>query len=151
MGDLDYSTDADNMPYQDFNISKLIKHPNYTFISSYNDIALLKLDRPAVLNKFVQPACLQTQKDTDYNIGVLLVAGWGDTFHNSGRGSSQLRKAALEIVSEEYCSKVYPKDAGRLKKGIDDETQICAGSFDDEGNTCKVKIKTVVVDSIQNF
>lgn len=138
LGDLDYKTDTDNTNYQDFTISKAIKHPNYTYITSYNDIALLKLDRPAAFDEFVRPACLQTQNDVDYHAGVLMVAGWGQTQYNEGSGSSQLRKAAVEVTPQESCSDVYPKVPRGLNMGIVERLQVCAGSYDDEGNTCKV-------------
>ena len=37
---------------QDFNVAKIIKHPSYhSPIRFSNDIALLKLDKPAILNR----------------------------------------------------------------------------------------------------
>lgn len=140
LGDLNYTTNNDNTSYQDFTITKIIKHPNYTHIAHYNDIALLRLDRPAVFSDFVRPACLQTHSNFDQYSGVLIVAGWGKTQHNHRDRSSQLRKAAVEIPPLEDCRKVYTKQPRKLEEGIVDEIQICAGSYDDESNTCEVSL-----------
>lgn len=138
LGDLDYSTDSDNTRYQDFTISETIKHPNYSYVSSYNDIALLKLHIPAIFDDYVKPACLQTKNDIEFYAGALMVAGWGATQYNENVGSPQLRKAAVEVFTQESCSNIYPKAPRGLNMGIVEELQICAGSYIDESNTCKV-------------
>lgn len=142
LGDLDYKTDTDNTTYQDFTITKIIRHPNYTYTNSYNDIALLELDRAAVFGDFVRPACLQTETMVNDNNGVFMVAGWGATQYNGASGSSQLRKAAVEIVPPDTCRDVYPVVSRTLNRGIVDELQICAGTYNDEGSTCKVFVFT---------
>lgn len=141
---MDYTTDDDGSNYQDFNVSEIIKHPNYTFPSTYNDIALLKLDRPANLDKFVRPACLHFINEIDPSRGELVVAGWGKTEAFADEGSSHLRKADVELFSHDSCSKVYSKDHRKLDKGIVEELQVCAGSHVDESNTCEVNIYILV-------
>lgn len=138
LGDLDYSTNKDNASYQDFNVSKALKHPNYTYPFTYHDIALLKLDRPAIFDDFVRPACLHTKKDIDASNAELVVAGWGKTQALADEGSSSLRKAAVAIFPYDVCSQVYLQDRKKLNKGIVEEFQICAGSYVDENNTCEV-------------
>jgi Trypsin len=58
-----------------FNVKNIIMHPNYTFTSNYDDIALIELDRSAVSNKFVLPACLWPTQN--FNFDKLEAAGWG--------------------------------------------------------------------------
>lgn len=43
------------------NVAELTAHPNYKRPSKYNDIALIKLDKPVDFTPFVRPACLDTQ------------------------------------------------------------------------------------------
>lgn len=70
-----------------------------------------------------------------------MIAGWGKTQYNDReKKSSQLRKAAVEVMPLEECSRIYTNESRRLEKGIVDEIQICAGSYDDESNTCEVSV-----------
>lgn len=46
---------------QEFKIQKIIKHPDYDANHIDNDIALLKLDRPAMITPHVKLACLPDQ------------------------------------------------------------------------------------------
>ena len=48
---------------QYMNISKLIQHETYDKYRLNNDIALLKLSRPAIFNQYVQPICLPLQNE----------------------------------------------------------------------------------------
>lgn len=66
-----------------------------------------------------------------------MIAGWGAT-QFSGDGSSQLRKAEVEIMLHEYCSQYHSNDSRYLKHGLLEELQICAGSSTDGRNTCQV-------------
>lgn len=45
IGDLDLISDNDNEHLQQLNVASIIKHPDYSFRSTYNDIALIKVDR----------------------------------------------------------------------------------------------------------
>lgn len=45
LGDQNLVTDTDNADPQDFEIAKIIPHPDYVRQLNYNDIALLKLSR----------------------------------------------------------------------------------------------------------
>lgn len=61
-------------------IVRHIYHPYYSRADKYNDIGLLRLDRPVEFNPVVRPACL------DYN-GIIkensaLATGWGRTSHS---------------------------------------------------------------------
>lgn len=138
LGELDYEVFSAFNPHQDFNISSIFKHPNYTYPATYNDIALLKLNKPATFDEFVQPACLHTDKQINSSNAELVIAGWGKTEAFAAGGSSRLRKATVELFSHDDCSKVYGKDRRKLGKGIVEELQFCAGSNVDESNTCQV-------------
>lgn len=141
---MDYTTDNDNSQYQDFNVSKVFKHPNYTFSSTYNDIALLKLNRPVIFNEFVQPACLHSSKEFNYFGDKFVIAGWGEAKSLANEGSSHLKKAYVTVLPHNICSEAYPKSR-RLHNGIVEELQLCAGSYDDETDTCGVQFKKNVL------
>ncbi|XP_026479139.1 serine protease snake-like [Ctenocephalides felis] len=121
---------------QDFEVAQIIKHPQYKAPSRYNDIALLRLDRKAILNKYVIPACLHTE----FNIGhqKAIATGWGRT-HTYGTTSQQLYKVTLELFSQQECNDTYAAFISnrRLKYGIVPESQMCAGHHTESKDTCQ--------------
>lgn len=55
--------------HTDIQVEKIISHDNYSKSRHDNDIALLKLSRPATFNKFVKPVCLPRYKE-DVPVGT---------------------------------------------------------------------------------
>lgn len=143
LGDLDYARSDDKSKFQDFTVLKFFRHPNYNHSYPYNDIALLKLDRPATIDAFVRPTCLNTEKEVNFSEGHLLVIGWGDTEFGAAKGSSHLRKATVMHFPQEECNAAYTGSfyKGReLQRGIIEKLQVCAGSYVDANDTCSVRI-----------
>lgn len=137
LGDLDYNSTADNSSYQDFNISQIFKHPNYTYPVNYNDIALLKLDKPAIFDEFVQPACLHVEKQFNSSSNAFVVAGWGNTDFVSDKNTF-LRKAIVDVFPYDDCKERFSNDSKKLPRGIVEDLHICAGSEVHVNNTCQV-------------
>jgi secreted trypsin-like serine protease len=123
LGDLDLTNTTDPASPIDRAIAKAIPHPDYRYRSHYHDIALLKLAKPVLIGINIDQACLHTERNISAD--VLQVSGWGkvDFF---GERSSHLLKADLRIVDNVTCAKRY-KNSSKLKNGILDEFQICAG------------------------
>lgn len=135
MGELDLDSDEENASPIDFNISERIRHPDYILPAKYNDIALIKLDRPVTFNQFVRPACLPEDFNPKTARGI--ASGFGAT-RVRGPGSRQLRKVVLEFYNQAECNQSYANDINRsLPKGIID-TQMCAGSHTERRDTCQV-------------
>jgi len=135
LGELDLDSEVDDASPVDFNISERIQHPDYILPAKYNDIALIKLDRPATINQFIRPACLPELFSPRTAHGI--ASGFGST-RVRGPGSKQLRKVVLEVYSQQECNQTYVNDINRsLPKGIIDETQMCAGSHTERRDTCQ--------------
>lgn len=49
LGEHDYSNDTDGAPHEDFGISRIVFHPEYSVKDAYHDIALVQLDVPVQL------------------------------------------------------------------------------------------------------
>jgi len=119
-----------------------------------NDVALIKLPRPAVLNKGVQIACLpidafKAARDLEVSnlknglIGKMLtVVGWGYTdydphalkvqgdFKETGVANTALQKLKIPVLSTSVCSR-------KFQKGFQpEESQICAGGENGK-DSCK--------------
>lgn len=136
LGDLDLYSDTDDAQPQDFFVAERHAHPGYRPPEQYNDIALLRLDREAVITPYVRPLCLQTEKELPpYNP---IATGWG-RLQFGGETSDYLMKVTLKFFSWEECQTVYQNvSKRRLPIGIDDDSQICAGGRNEEKDTCQV-------------
>ncbi|RZB39732.1 serine protease snake-like, partial [Asbolus verrucosus] len=124
LGDLDLKNTTDEAMPQNFIISEIIVHPEYKAPSHYHDIALLKLDREAKYDDYVQPACLPVKDSVP---DELTVTGWGKVDF-LGESSSHLLKANLNKVDHNTCKARYSSiSKTRLAKGVVDSIQLCAG------------------------
>ncbi|XP_028261336.1 anionic trypsin-1-like [Parambassis ranga] len=113
---------------QIFNVSLIIKHYQYSYWMLDNDIMLLKLDRPAVINAVVAPAPLP-DRDTPplVNLARCTVSGWGVTWLYGYSLSNELRSVDVDYFSN--CWSYYPF---RIT-----ENMICAGSLNGGRDSCQ--------------
>ncbi|KAF2899313.1 hypothetical protein ILUMI_06863 [Ignelater luminosus] len=136
VGDLQIESDQDDAQPQDFTVLEKFIHPDYKKPSGYNDIALLKLNRKAELNNFVRPACLETCSTVNFNYHPI-ATGWGRTAFLA-ETSTTLLKVTLEYFTHTECDDAYKSiSKRRLSKGIDDTSQVCAGSRNESKDTCQ--------------
>ncbi|XP_068711848.1 MAM and LDL-receptor class A domain-containing protein 1-like isoform X1 [Montipora foliosa] len=104
---------------QDFKVVKIISHPLYQTEKGYShDIALLKLDKPAKLNRFVNLACLPQNVDAPTNNVRCWITGWGRN-SSGGHRPEILHQASVPIASRARCDRAYP--------GLIHDSMICAG------------------------
>lgn len=137
LGDTNLNSTADDKGVQEFSVVARIRHPQYRPPSQYNDIGLLKLDRKVVLTDYVRPACLPFHGDL--NAGYLVATGWGKT-EFSGEDSAVLQKVYLDLFDYPTCQQAYASTpASMLANGINQDLQICAGSYTDRKDTCQVR------------
>ena len=64
-------------------VRELKRHPGYHWMDTVHDVALLRLDTPVELNRYVGPVCLSTSELNLAGDSSCYVAGWGKT-HASG-------------------------------------------------------------------
>lgn len=146
LGDLDFeSNTGDDQPRQ-FEIAEFIRYPRYKSSSFYHDLALVKIKGRIEFNDYVQPACL-----ADGNTILseqIIVPGWGRTSYD-GEAHTHLQKVPLDLVSNEICNKTYGiRDIQALNRGIDETTQICAGTKRKERDTCNVSYNIRITRTI---
>lgn len=135
LGELNLSSDNDDAKPIDFDVQEVINHPRYTPQNKYNDIALVKLTRDAQLNEFIKPICLPEGNE---NYQRAIATGWGRVKY-AGKNSKTLLKVTLDIFDHNECSsKFLPFGATReLPEGILNNSQICAGSYNESRDTCQ--------------
>ncbi|XP_074619287.1 uncharacterized protein LOC141878299 isoform X2 [Acropora palmata] len=106
---------------QYFNVTQIIQHENYASPKQWsNDVALLKLSRPAVLRNGVGLVCLSDdQFQRPFNNKSCWTSGWG-TLVWLGSQPKELMQVDLPLVTPQTCSSIYPLN-------YDANTMICAG------------------------
>ncbi|KAK8718536.1 hypothetical protein OTU49_014673, partial [Cherax quadricarinatus] len=96
-------------PVQDFAPAALYKNHNFnTRLFSSDDISLIKLEKKATLNLFVQPICLPAAGfDVKAFLGTknATVAGWGRT--QVSQSSDLLQKVNLPLFDYDKCKTLY--------------------------------------------
>lgn len=120
--------DADNVA--NYEVIEEILHEGFKSPAIHNDIGLLKLDRDVEFNDAIRPACLP--EEASDHLDNAIATGWGKLGSDTDR-SNLLMKVILEIFSQNECSYKYRM----LREGIQEETQVCAGSHTDHKDTCK--------------
>ncbi|XP_022910651.2 venom protease-like [Onthophagus taurus] len=133
LGDLDVSSTTEFAEPQNFKVKEVFTPPEYDFESFYHDIALIKLDRPAIYTRYVKPACLQSKFELDHN--NLTITGWGATYYGSGL-QSYLQKAYLYNLPAKNCMRSY-RPQTRLANGFDEELQLCGGDPESSVDACQ--------------
>ena len=117
---------------QDFNVVKILYHPDYNSGSRFSkDIALLQLDRDIVHNHKVTFACLPNSGD-DFPPGTMChLAGWGD-LESGGDDPEQMMHVQVPIVSNEDCTANNSYEASKITSDM-----LCAGYKEGGKDTCQ--------------
>ncbi|XP_069780454.1 granzyme K-like isoform X2 [Narcine bancroftii] len=89
---------------QSLGIEKQIPHPNFNSKTLINDIMLLKLNKSAKINKYVNLLKLPQGKVKDEKPRTrCTVAGWGITNAKSENASDTLQEVILEVMDRKLC------------------------------------------------
>ncbi|XP_077408148.1 plasminogen [Vanacampus margaritifer] len=104
-------------------LEKLVLGPNGA------DIALLKLERPAVINDKVLPACLPERNYIVPSGTECYVTGWGETQGTGGDGV--LKEAGFPVIENKICNRPSYLN-GRVK-----DHEMCAGNIDGGTDSCQ--------------
>ncbi|XP_042283142.1 chymotrypsin A-like [Thunnus maccoyii] len=99
-------------------VGQVFPHPEYNDISNDNDIQLIKLARPAQINRHVSPVCVAETRDNFPPGTTCMTTGWGRTSGNAGNPATRLQQAALPLLTNSKCSQFF---------GITSK-MICAGA-----------------------
>uniref|UniRef100_A0A8C6Y4B9 Peptidase S1 domain-containing protein n=1 Tax=Naja naja TaxID=35670 RepID=A0A8C6Y4B9_NAJNA len=104
------------------NSEDIFVHPSWNpnCLDCGNDIALIKLSRPAVLNDKVQLACLPPRGEVLPNDHPCYISGWG-RLYTGGPTPDVLQQALLPVVDYAHCSQ--PDWWGSTVK----QNMVCAG------------------------
>ncbi|XP_034556150.1 plasminogen [Notolabrus celidotus] len=127
---------ANEASKQERNLEKLVLGPNGA------DIAMLKLQTPALINDKVLPACLP---DKDYVVPSgteCYVTGWGETQGTGGEGV--LKEAGFPVIENKICNRPSYLN-GRVR-----DHEMCAGNIEGGVDSCQGDSGGPLVCNYQN-
>ena len=117
---------------QEIGVAQIIRHENYKNPLSYsNDIALIKLLKPADLGVGIGLVCLPDVRHAlpfDNLNKKCWITGWG-TLSSGGSQPNSLMEAQIPLVSKGRCLNSYP---GKI-----DDSMLCAGLDAGGVDTCQ--------------
>lgn len=137
------ASDPANAFVVDVPVAEVIAHPDYQTFAYYNDIGLLRLARRVTLSRFVRPICLATNEIDDTDSSAV-ATGWGEAEYGGVTGE-WLLEVELEPFTFAACNESFRSLAGkrRLARGIDRRTQLCAGSYAESLDKCRVWVRVL--------
>jgi len=131
---------------KDYQVKKVVAHPQWNRRTLDNDIALFYLEKPVIFSKWVKPACLPS-KTLDPG-SECYITGWGKTRHPGNMHMKKLQQAKMPVVDSKVCEaknrKIIPLPitSGMICGGEGGVTKI-SGCHGDSGGpyVCKVNGK----------
>lgn len=134
VGDLNHKSTTDEAGPQTIQVAQSIPHEKYRPPYVYNDIGLLELKRQIFISEYSRPACLNTESNV-LPVHDVIATGWGRT-DVLGPSSDHLLEVNLQQFTINECKKSY-QPGSQLPVGVNEESQICAGSMYEKKDTCK--------------
>ncbi|XP_005988765.1 trypsin [Latimeria chalumnae] len=101
--------------------ARLYVHPRYNPATKDADIMLIKLRKPALLNRFVSIVALPHQRAVLEDGMICRVSGWGYADNGGGVSSNKLRSVKVPVVPVLQCNSSGSYD------GLITANMICAG------------------------
>ncbi|XP_056652922.1 kallikrein-8 isoform X1 [Monodelphis domestica] len=111
---------------QEIEVAQSIPHPCYNSSNNKHDLMLLRLRKPAEVNRNVQPIGLASRCPQPNQ--ECTVSGWGTTTSPRENFPDTLHCAQLYIWSQDRCEKAYPD---KISDGM-----VCAGN-NNGADTCQ--------------
>jgi len=113
LGKHSLSTEEDTQ--QIIDVKSIVVHPDFSYYTLVNDVSIIHLAEPAVLNKYVQPINLP-EKDASPE-GYTKIIGWG-TLKSGGQTPDILQKAKVKVVDFEECAEAYGSSSNSVREGM---------------------------------
>ncbi|KAM6287663.1 trypsin I-P1-like [Spheniscus humboldti] len=107
--------------------AKVIRHSGYSSTTLDNDIMLIKLAKPAQLNRAVQTVPLPTSCVATGT--TCLISGWGNTLSDANPHPDTLQCLKAPVLSSRKCTEAYP---GKITKNM-----ICVGFLEGGKDSCQ--------------
>lgn len=93
------------------NAEDVIIHPNYSHMYLRDDLAIIRLKKPIVFTRYVQPARFSNECEMEGAVDLLAVGSGYQSTH--GQIAKYLQWAPLQTIPSEQCRIVFPMLAER--------------------------------------
>jgi secreted trypsin-like serine protease len=135
-GEWDTQTESEPYQHQDRYVGDIYIHPEFFGGALFNDVALLFMREPFVMDHNVDTICLPQPGETFVD-DTCYATGWGkDKFGRDGNYQVILKEIDLNVTDNEYCQNQLRKT--RLGKRFRlHPSFLCAGGGDSGKDTCK--------------
>ncbi|XP_053977133.1 serine proteinase stubble-like [Hylaeus volcanicus] len=110
VGEYDFSSVQERLPYVERGVAKKVVHPKYNFFTYEYDLALVKLESSLTFAPHISPICLPATDDLLIGENAT-VTGWG-RLSEGGTLPSVLQEVSVPIVSNDRCKSMFLR-AGR--------------------------------------
>uniref|UniRef100_A0A4Y0BK26 Peptidase S1 domain-containing protein n=1 Tax=Anopheles funestus TaxID=62324 RepID=A0A4Y0BK26_ANOFN len=126
----EYDTSSRSFDELQLKVDRIRRHPRYPRNQPYDDIAIVRLERPVQLSKDIRPACLWDS--VDRTTSKFIASGFGRRDFFDTELSPTLMKVQLDEFPKENCARNFP----RLRRGLR-PGQLCIGSVKPNKDTCQ--------------
>ncbi|KAH0623883.1 hypothetical protein JD844_007068 [Phrynosoma platyrhinos] len=132
---------------QIIDVDKRLPHENYSESTSDNDIAMLHLAHPIIVNKYIVPICLPSKMLADQELmkegTQTVVTGWGSqSTDNSKNYSTVLHYIEIPVASRNDC-------VNAMWNSVSDN-MFCAGIPGDKRDSCHADSGGPMVTKFKN-
>nr|XP_031847367.1 serine proteinase stubble-like [Nomia melanderi] len=110
VGEYDFSSVQERLPYVERGVAKKVVHPKYNFFTYEYDLALVRLESSLTFAPHISPICLPATDDLLVGENAT-VTGWG-RLSEGGTLPSVLQEVSVPIVSNDRCKSMFLR-AGR--------------------------------------
>ncbi|RLU18662.1 hypothetical protein DMN91_009019 [Ooceraea biroi] len=110
VGEYDFSSVQERLPYVERGVAKKVVHPKYNFFTYEYDLALVRLESALTFAAHISPICLPATDDLLIGENAT-VTGWG-RLSEGGTLPSVLQEVSVPIVSNDRCKSMFLR-AGR--------------------------------------
>ncbi|XP_055891736.1 fibrinolytic enzyme, isozyme C-like [Biomphalaria glabrata] len=110
-------------------VTKIKTHEDY--VDLINDLAILALDTPVMLNKNVKVAQL-ADDSSDFVDTPCIISGWGASNNSENAFPNRLQKTSVMLLSQEDCLYYWSEET----EGINNKEFVCVASKRDDSSSC---------------
>lgn len=125
----DYNLYTNEEHEQHLTVDQVLIHPAMNLVTYDNDIALVHLTTPAIINDYVKPIALTANPEDEALVApgiVATVTGWGAT-KESGGLAPVLREVTVPLIANAVCRQSY---------GMLTDNMLCAGYVQGGKDAC---------------
>jgi len=128
LGVTNIKANDEDYPFREFDIRRIIVHPQYNPTSLRNDVALLLLDGVVPFSKHISPVCLPETDavDADFVDHRCVALGWGKDSFINGQFQSNLQAVQLPVLDHYKCQTLLKNTSLTAVFNLH-ESFICAG------------------------